>query len=156
MPLMVNNMISVINGLIEICKDGEQGFKDAADDVRDIELTKLFTEYSTQREKFLYELQDIAKTFGSDVEFSGSILGVLHRRWMDIKFSIAGSNSESILRECIRGERSAVRKYKEALDLDLPSPIAVIVKRQSVEIQGAYDMLIKSLESIENGALDSR
>ena len=154
MPLLVNNMLSVISGLVEICKDGEQGFKNAADDVNDANLKKLFTEYSNQREKFMYELRELAKTFGSDLEFSGSILGVLHRRWMDIKFGIAGSNTESILKECLRGEEAAVRKYKVALKIDLSEPFAKVVKRQSVEIIAVYANLTKQLEFIENHALE--
>ena len=154
MPLLVNNMFSVISGLVEICKDGQQGFKNAADDVNDANLKKLFTEYSEQREKFMYELRELAKTFGSDLEFSGSLLGVLHRRWMDIKFGITGSNAESILKECLRGEEAAVRKYKEALKIELPEPFAKVVKNQSVEIIAAYDNLTKQLEFIENHALE--
>ncbi len=154
MPLLVKNMISIVHGLIEICKDGEQGFKDAADDVKDKNLKKLFTEYSMQRERFMYELKDLAKTFGSDVEFTGSMLGVLHRRWMDVKFGIAGSNPESILKECLRGEEAAVRKYKEAVELDMPEPFAKVVKRQSIEIFGAFENLSRQLDYIENRALE--
>jgi len=36
---------SVINNLIETLKDGEKGFKEAADGVKDPELKSLFTQY---------------------------------------------------------------------------------------------------------------
>ena len=38
--------ISTINNLIETLKDGEKGFKEAADAVKDPQLKSLFQEYS--------------------------------------------------------------------------------------------------------------
>src|SRR5260221_2068518 len=112
MPLTDKKIITILEGLVEICKDGEQGYKDAADDIKDDnknkEITKILMDYSMQREKFMYELQLIVKTFGGNVDFGGSFLGVLHRRWMDMRFGVAGSNTEAILKECLRGEKDAI------------------------------------------------
>ena len=44
--------ISTLNSLIETLKDGQEGFKQAADGVVDLQLKSLFNEYSRQRGRF--------------------------------------------------------------------------------------------------------
>ena len=57
-------IISTINNLIETLKDGQKGFKEAADAVSDPQLNSLFTEYSQQRSRFATELQAQARSIG--------------------------------------------------------------------------------------------
>jgi uncharacterized protein (TIGR02284 family) len=155
MTLPDKKVISILEDLVEICKDGEQGFKDAADDTKEEELSKTLLGYSLQREQFMIELNNVIKLLGGEVEFSGSIFGVLHRRWMDVRFGIAGSNSESILKECVRGESAALKKYKMALSAGLPEEILNIVNRQYIDIQRVYDSIKGLLEYHENKVLES-
>ena len=87
-------------------------------------------------------------SLGGEVEFSGNLLGVLHRRWMDVKYAVAGSDPDSILIECIRGEKAALRHYEDALSKGLPEKIRDIVKRQFTEIQTAYEQLISIKDAV--------
>ncbi len=91
MPLSNKEIISMLKGLVEICKDGQQGYKNAADDIKDKELTKMLMDYSVQREKFIYELQRIMKSLGAQVKFygPGTILGGLQRRCIEIKLVLS-------------------------------------------------------------------
>ena len=101
---------SVINNLIETLKDGEKGFKEAADGVKDPELKSLFTQYSAQRHRFASELQtELRSVAGAEPETGGSAAGAMHRGWMDLKSAISGKDEGAILAECERGEDSAVK-----------------------------------------------
>jgi uncharacterized protein (TIGR02284 family) len=159
MALSDKEIVTILGGLIEICKDGQQGYKDAADDIKDKnsnkELTKLLMDYSMQREKFMYELQLIVKTFGGDVDLSGSFLGALHRRWMDVRFGIAGNNSEAILKECLRGDKAAISRYKEVIKSDLPEQIKNVINRQLEEISESYEIISRLLLAEENRVPDT-
>jgi len=148
MPLVKNQIISVLNDLIETCRDGDQGFKDAADDIKDIDTEKTLLQFSRQRNNFAHELEKIVLSLGGEVEFSGSFLGVLHRRWMDVKYAIAGSDPTSILIECIRGEKAALGHYEDALSKGLPEDIYPTVKRQFSEVQAAYEQLIAFKDTV--------
>ena len=101
---------SVINNLIETLKDGEKGFKEAADGVKDPELKSFFTQYSAQRHRFASELQtELRSVGGAEPETGGSAAGAMHRGWMDLKSAISGKDEGAILAECERGEDSAVK-----------------------------------------------
>ena len=58
--------ISKLNGLIEICKDGQNGFKDAAEGVENSELTTHVYEYSQQRSEFVGTLQGLVRSLGCE------------------------------------------------------------------------------------------
>ena len=133
-------IISTINGLIETLKDGQEGFKQAAEAVKDANMKSLFLEYSQQRARFAGELQAEARQLGeSDPETSSSATGAMHRAWINLKSAVTSGNDHSILAECERGEDSAVSEYKDALENGLSSPIRAIVSRQFSEIKSAHD-----------------
>ena len=138
-------IISTINGLIETLKDGQEGFRQAAEGVKDSNLKSLFNEFSLQRARFAGELQAEAVKLGeSEPEKDSSASGALHRAWINIKSAITSGDDHAILAECERGEDSAVNEYQEAMEKDLPSPVREIVSREYSEVKSAHDR-IKSL-----------
>ncbi|HZR77877.1 MAG TPA: PA2169 family four-helix-bundle protein [Chthoniobacterales bacterium] len=133
-------IISTINGLIETLKDGEKGFKEAADAVKDPQLKNLFREYSQQRNRFATELQSQAQSLGaSEPEETSSAAGAIHRAWINLKSAVTSGDDKAILSECERGEDSAVHEYEEAMRDGLSGQVREIVARQFSEIKSAHD-----------------
>jgi len=139
-------IISTINGLIETLKDGQEGFRQASQAVKDTSLKTLFNEFSLQRAKFAGELQSEAVRLGeSEPEKSSSTSGALHRAWINIKSAVTSGDDHAILAECERGEDSAVSEYREAIEeKEISSPIREIIARQYQDVKSAHDR-IKSL-----------
>jgi uncharacterized protein (TIGR02284 family) len=132
--------ISTINGLIETLKDGEKGFKEASEAVRDPQLKSLFQQYSQQRNRFASELQTRAQALGeSKPEKSSSAAGAMHRAWINLKSAVTSGDDKAILSECERGEDSAVHEYEEAMNDGLTGTVREIVSRQFTEIKSAHD-----------------
>jgi len=145
-------IISTINNLIETLKDGQKGFKEAADAVSDPQLKSLFTGYSQQRARFASELQTQARSEGEpEPETGGSAAGAMHRGWINLKSAITSQDESAILAECERGEDSAVQEFEKAMRNDLPSPVRDIVSRQYSEIKSAHDR-IKTLRDASKKA----
>lgn len=133
--------ISTINSLIETLKDGQEGFKQAAEGVADPQLKSLFNEYSQQRSRFASELQSQAQMLGeSKPEESSSTAGALHRTWINLKSAVTSGDDHAILAECERGEDSAVKEYEEAMR-DLSPSLRDIVSRQYSEVKSAHDRI---------------
>jgi uncharacterized protein (TIGR02284 family) len=134
--------VSTINDLIETLKDGQEGFKQAAEAVRDPRLKSLFSEYSQQRYRFASELQDAARRLGEpEPEQTSSTAGAMHRAWINLKSAVTQGDDGAILAECERGEDSAVSEFKKALDADGSSPLHGIVLRQYTEVKSAHDRI---------------
>lgn len=133
-------VISTINDLIQTLKDGEEGFKEAAQAVKSSKLTKLFTSYSRQRSRFATELQTHAKQLGeSKPETESSTAGAAHRAWINLKSVLTSGDDNAILAECERGEDLAVVDYKDALENGLSADVRAVVSRQFSEIKAAHD-----------------
>jgi uncharacterized protein (TIGR02284 family) len=131
--------ISVLNNLIETCKDGELGFKTAADGLKNAEIKSKFLEYSRQRGEMVRELQAEVRRLGGDPEKSSSVSGSLHRGWMDIKAAITGRDDHAIVAEAERGEDVAKSAFEEALKTSLPTTAQTLVQQQSVRVRQAHD-----------------
>jgi uncharacterized protein (TIGR02284 family) len=140
-----DELISILNDLVETCKDGQNGFRTAAEEIKNSELTTLFNSYSQQRAQFAAELQSEVRRLGGDPEDAGSTAAVLHRGWMNIKSAVTGEDQGAVIAECERGEDSAVSAYEEALENELPGNLRVIVERQFSQVKEAHDR-IRSLE----------
>ncbi|HQZ95382.1 MAG TPA: PA2169 family four-helix-bundle protein [Pyrinomonadaceae bacterium] len=141
--------ISILNGLIQTCRDGQEGFKVAAEGIERSELKTVFYEFSQQRADFVGVLQELVRSLGGDPENSGSVSAALHRGWMDIKSLVTGKDEEAILNECERGEDYAKDAYAEALKTALPANINDVLVQQSQAVFAAHNR-IKALRNAES------
>lgn len=131
--------ISTLNNLIETCRDGQDGFKTAAEGVNNPELKELFHAYSRQRASFAGELQDEVRRFGGEPDTTGSVTASLHRGWMGLRAAVTGGDEASVLAECERGEDAAMSNYRAASSVDLPANVRQVVERQFAEIKEAHN-----------------
>ena len=140
-----DELIAILNNLIETCRDGQEGFRTAAESSVRSDLKSLFSNYSQQRAQFAGELQQEVRTLGGDPEKSGSVAGSLHRGWMNIRAAVLGHEEAAIVSECERGEDASVSNYGDAIGKEMPANIRAIVEKQYSEVQAAHD-LIRSLQ----------
>ena len=140
---MSNNIASVLNELVETSKDGEKGFRTAAEDPKNPELKTLFTQRAGDCAKGAAELQQIVMRMGGKPEQGGSVAGAMHRGWVDLKSAVTKRDDLAILEECERGEDVAKAKYRKALEQTLPEDIRAVVQRQ-------YDGALKNHDQIRN------
>jgi uncharacterized protein (TIGR02284 family) len=134
--------ISNLNGLIEICNDGNYGYKTVAEHVEDSTLKALFTSYAEQRAEYAAELQSLVRQLGGDENHGGDIQGALHRTWINVKNAFSNHESKAMLEEAVTGDEAAIRSYTDALqdaDMDATSNVYGTLTRQLAGIQEAYD-----------------
>lgn len=149
-----DEVISTLNGLIETCKDGQEGFKHAAEGITDSQIKSAFYQYGQQRAQFAGELQSLVRQLGGDPETSTSILGTLHRGWIDIKSAVTGQDDAAILNEAERGEDVAKNAYQEALKQNLPHNVRTIIDEQFSAVKEAHDR-VKMMRNAENAKSQS-
>jgi uncharacterized protein (TIGR02284 family) len=146
-----NDTISVVENLIETCKDGQKGYQDAAHHVKRADLKTYFNEQSLERSRFAGELEaELIRLGKPDKKVSGSVGGALRRAWIDTKVSLGGGD-KTILDSVEAGEDTAKEAYEKAVTGDLPEDIAQIVRRQASSVQRAHDK-VKMLRDTAHAA----
>jgi len=137
---MSDNVSSVLNELIETSKDGEKGFRAAAEDTKNSELKVVFLRRAHDCATSATDLQQLVAKYGGKPEMGGSIAGAAHRGWMNLKAAASGRTDLAILEECERGEDVAKARYRKALE-DVPEDIRMVVQRQ-------YDGVVRNHDQI--------
>jgi uncharacterized protein (TIGR02284 family) len=131
---------SILNGLIETCRDGQEGFRSAAENVRRPDIKPIFSDLSMQRQYFAGELQRLALNLGEKVEKRGSVSAPLHRAWVDLKTVLTSGNDQAILENCEREEDNAMADYCQALEQDdLPITVRQVLQQQALGVKAAHD-----------------
>jgi uncharacterized protein (TIGR02284 family) len=132
---------SVLNDLIETCKDGEQGFRTAADKAKDSSLKSLFSKYASQRAGYVQELQSAVRELGGDPATTGHVVATLHRGWINLKEALSKDEDKALINECESGEDAAMKNYKDALSKSLPAGVLSLVQKQFSGVQEAHGVI---------------
>ena len=141
--------IKVLNDLIETSKDGQEGFKTCAEDIKHPELKALFAKRSADCATAAAELQAEVRKLGGDPETSTSVAGDLHRRWVDVKSMFTGKDEEAVLNEAERGEDHALKAYNDAIKkINEHNLVGIrdLVERQLHGVQRNHDQ-VKALRN---------
>ena len=138
---MSSNLTSALNDLVETSRDGEKGFRAAAEDTKNTELQKVFLRRAQDCASSAADLQKLVAQHGGSPEKEGSVAGAAHRGWLNLKAAVSGRPDLAILEECERGEDVAKARYRKALEEPLPEDIRMVVQRQ-------YDGVIRNHDQI--------
>jgi uncharacterized protein (TIGR02284 family) len=141
---MADSITSILNSLVETSKDGEKGFRTAAENTKSSELKSVFLKRADDCASGAAELQRLVAGRGDSPEEGGSIAGALHRGWVNLKAAVTSVDEVAILDECERGEDVAKAAYRKALDENsLPEDVRSVIQRQ-------YDGVIRNHDQIRD------
>jgi uncharacterized protein (TIGR02284 family) len=130
----------VLHHLIEICRDGEHGFRTAAEYVQDPKLKSLFMTLAEERQRFATDLVPHLQRLGGRADADeGSSTAALHRGWMNVKGHVPGHQDHTIVTEAKRGEHAALNAYEEALKGMLPPTVSSLIEAQRDAMQKRSD-----------------
>ncbi len=133
-----NDFFPAVNHLIDICKDAEEGFRGAAENVDDPRLKSMFQEYALQRAGFVQQLQSTVSLAGGEPDDPSGLGGKLHRGWMAVKTTFTTNDEYQILAECERGEDLSVKTYRQTLAMNLPAHLRSVIQKQYEQVESAH------------------
>lgn len=143
-----DNATSVLEKLVETCRDGENGYRDAAEHVKRPDLKSYFQEQGKERAQFARELEsELSRVGKAEKKESGSVSAAMHRAWIDIKANLGGGD-KGILESVEQGEDNAKETYEKALTASLPHECELIVRRQADRVMTAHDKIRSLRDSI--------
>jgi len=144
-----DNLINSLNHLIRVCRDGQEGYLQAAEHVKSAWLQGLFQQFSTQREQFATELTNLVASLGEEPASGATVAGALHRTWIDFRTAVSGDGRDdaAVLDECERGEDTAKEAYETELNKGLPDHIDRVVQSQYLDILRSHDQVLEARDA---------
>lgn len=141
-----DKIISSLNSLLTKNYDSEKGYKEAAEKTESPRLKAIFTRRAEQRYRFGHELKAELKALGGTPDKGTSVLGDLHRGWINFKTLFTSETDEAILEECARGEEACLEEYNEVLE----NTALTVSTRGVVENQrNSVKMALTQVEALE-------
>ena len=133
-------MEKTVKGIINVLQDGQKGFADLGEHLKDETLKRYFLAESLKRANFRAELENELHRHGiKDIHEEGTTLGSVHRTWGDLKAKVLGVSDHEILATSEQGEDKAKSAYKDALAQELPLPLHQLLSEQNAHIMNSHD-----------------
>ncbi|MGY5847309.1 ferritin-like domain-containing protein [Salegentibacter sp. HM20] len=134
--------------LLEKNYDAEKGYRKAIEDADSPNLKRFFKEQAVMRNHFATEIDKAMHAINVRPKDSGSTVGDLHRAWMDFKAMFTKNDDESMLEECIRGEKASIKEYENKLKNTKFSPDTENMLRAQLEKIRDTVQTIKRMEDL--------
>nr|ACO70943.1 NAD-dependent aldehyde dehydrogenase [uncultured Verrucomicrobiota bacterium] len=126
---------SIVQLLVETCRDGEETFATAAADIGNPALKTCLQETAQERHRFADELQKTLAELGEGGETSAYLPASLHRTWIDFGFVLSAGDDATILADCERTEARSLQEYREALEMpELHPKVRGLISQQQAAI----------------------
>jgi uncharacterized protein (TIGR02284 family) len=134
--------IDALEDLIDVARDGQNGYRDGAEHAKDPQLRRFLDSVSLARAKFAGDLESYAVRLGkADVDRSGSTLGAIHRGWTELKANLGGGD-DAILSTMETGDSSAKDHYEKYInDNKLSDDLLEIIRNQAQTIVGTLERI---------------
>jgi len=144
--------IRALNKLIEICLDGELGYRTAAEHIHDSRLHSILTDHAGQRAQFAEQLRAEVERLGGTPSHSGSIVASIHRGWIALRSAISGRDREAIIAACETGEHAAYGSYETASNMEfLPSETRQLIEAQFRTVEQSCQWLGDTHQGLASG-----
>jgi uncharacterized protein (TIGR02284 family) len=134
-----SDVVSILNGLIEVSKDGEYGFRACAKQADSQELQQFLSNRADACAKAASDLQIAVVQYGGTADTAGSVTGAMHRGWVAMTSALTGYADLRVLEECERGEDAALHAYQNALKEELPVEVKSLLTHQYEGVKRNHD-----------------
>jgi uncharacterized protein (TIGR02284 family) len=130
----------VLKNVINVLQDGQKGFADLGEHLKDDTLKRYFLAESLKRANFRAELENELHRHGvHDVHEEGTVAGTLHRAWGDLKAKIVTPTDHDLLATAEQGEDVAKKTYQDALEQELQLPVRQLLAEQNAHIINSHN-----------------
>lgn len=141
-------IVDILQELLQKNYDAEAGYKQVMIKAKSSGLTQWLQLKAKQRSEYATQLDAIIREFNGTPANDGTVLGSMHRAWIDLKTTLSSDTDEAILEECIRGEEASVSEYEAQLEkVSEYLPIKDLLYQQLTSIKTALTT-VKKLEDV--------
>jgi uncharacterized protein (TIGR02284 family) len=141
--MTTEDTIRHLNDLTETCKDGELGYRTAAESTSNTQLESVFSDYAKQRGQFARALQAEVERLGGKSTDAGTLTATVFRGWIHLKSVLSGGDGGAIVAACESGDEVAVGAFELVTNMDMTGQTQSLVEKQSRQIKEAHAHMLR-------------
>lgn len=136
-------LVHHLNTLTEVCRNGHDGYMEAANGINSAAYKTMFAEYGLQRRRFAAQLANLVTDFGGDPDDDG-----VQDAWNNIRAVMMGGDHGAIFEAIEQAEDAAINTYEKAMEYDeMPTAVREVIDAQCDHIIIAHDRIRKLKEA---------
>ncbi len=147
-----HRVVELLQDLVTVCRDSQEGYKTAADETSDQELKTMFTEFARRRGQEGDELDRLVRAHGGQsASRGGSLTGHAHRLFVALRAALTGHDRAAALREVARGESYAEAAFDRIKRMTLVGETRDVVLRLHDSVKQTRDKVRRLAAAAGNG-----
>lgn len=147
----IDKIKDALQDLIIRLQDAEKGYSEIEKATSNRVLKRWLKRYAKERHNMHMVLEKEVAILGGDAEVKTSLLGDLHRMFIDIKINSTSAQNEfdAVVTEIERGANVLINDYDRVLeDVDFPSNIRSVLTSQRALIENELNTLVNLKEDL--------
>lgn len=130
-----------LNDIIEIARDGQEFYTEAADKVKDAELSALFTKIAGVKSQIVTSLSSTVAATGAKPAEHGTVVGSMQQFYGKVRATL-GDTQYGYVAELEESEDRLLKAFKDTLtDSDTPPAARAEVSRLLPLVQETHDVM---------------
>ncbi|HBZ47871.1 MAG: hypothetical protein K0S73_3228 [Stenotrophomonas rhizophila] len=130
-----------LNDIIEIARDGQDFYTEAADKVKDAELSALFTKIAGVKSQIVTSLSSTVAATGAKPAEHGTVVGSMQQFYGKVRATL-GDTQYGYVAELEESEDRLLKAFKDTLtDSDTPPAARAEVSRLLPLVQETHDVM---------------
>lgn len=141
-------IVHCLQELLEKNYDAEKDYKIAVERAENHDLKQFLMKQVVRRDHYATELDNLIHSLNEHPKEKGTMSGSLHRTWLNLKSSFGKNTDETLLKECMQGEKNSIEDYEEKLAKHkVPPHIEEVLQKQLNEMKDTFSS-VSSMKDI--------
>lgn len=139
--MRTETLIRSLNTLIRTNLEAHKGYKQAAENIADPEISTTLETMAQKHHKYVNDLSEVVDEMGGKPRDNSTTLGKFHAGWRNLEALLNNGDKSMLIDECVKGEQAAIKNYREALRHPVPDGIIDMVWDQYDTIKATTQKL---------------
>jgi uncharacterized protein (TIGR02284 family) len=138
---MQNRSAELLNDLLEVARDGERFYRDAADKVASPELRGTFRQMAEVRQRLMDDLAQHVTARGAQPSDDRTLWGKSRKAYADVLAAMAPDNEDIYIRQLEAVEDRLLRHYENALEHAGRDSVRHVLQRHLLTVRAAHERM---------------
>ncbi len=130
---------SLLNDLIEVTRDGQRFYEEAADQVDDDTLRALFLRLVESRRSLIDDLSAHVESLGAAPASGGTVRGTLRTLYGELRAGVAADRSATFVSQLEQAEDRLMHAFEHGLEHDPDHSVRAILARHFPKVRSMHD-----------------